>query len=325
MTIADTSQPAELRDLKPDAATFLADVLRGLSQPQKRLPCKYFYDKRGSRLFDRICELDEYYPTRTELAIMWCHVREMAQCLGPRCMVTEYGSGSSLKTRLLLEAMVEPAAYAPVEICREHLIAAAKSLARQFPQVRVLPICADFTSEFELPECGTNVRRKAVYFPGSTIGNFERPAAERLLRGMATLVGPGGGLLIGVDLLKDRRILEAAYNDSEGVTAAFNLNLLARINRELGADFDLDAFTHLAYFDEGKGRVEMHLVSKCSQMVTIAGRTMQFARGERIHTENSHKYTIEGFDELAGAAGWLPVFTWLDQDRLFSVRYCKAR
>ena len=232
---------------------FLKDVVAGLTGTPKTLPCKYFYDERGSRLFDAICELDEYYPTRTELAILEQHAGEMAAQIGPTVMLVEPGSGSSLKTRLLLDRLEDPVAYVPVDISCAHLKLMAGDLEADYPMLEVLPVCADFTTRFALPK---SQRQRpaisAVYFPGSTIGNFLPEAAERLLGWMGEVVGVGGGLLIGVDLVKDRRVLEAAYNDREGVTAEFNLNLLRRINDELGADFDLNGFEHRARYNEHK-------------------------------------------------------------------------
>jgi dimethylhistidine N-methyltransferase len=302
---------------------FLADVLAGLSRPRKQLPCKYFYDERGSRLFDAICELPEYYPTRSELAILERHAGEMAAALGPRCGLVEYGSGSGLKTRLLLGRLGE-GVYYPVDISREHLLASARRLAEEFPAVEVVPVCADFTRPFQLPEARREVGRRVVYFSGSTIGNFPPRQARALLRRISRLVGPGGGLLIGVDLKKDPAVLEPAYDDAAGVTAAFNLNLLVRANRELGADFDLGGFRHLAFYNERHGRVEMHLVSEREQAVRVGGHRFRFAEGETIRTEYSYKFDLEGFAGLARSA-WLCVRrVWRDPAGLFSVQYAEA-
>jgi L-histidine Nalpha-methyltransferase len=299
---------------------FRADVLAGLRQPAKSLPCKWLYDAAGSELFDRICELPEYYPTRTELAILHAHAAEMGLRLGSGCQVVEYGSGSSTKTPLLLAALPRPAAYVPVDISGEHLHASAAALARAFPDLVVTPVAADFTRPFEVPPLAPPLVRRAVYFPGSTIGNFAPAEAVGLLAGMRRLVGPGGQLLIGVDLEKDRRVLEAAYDDPAGVTATFNRNLLVRINRELGADFDPVAFRHRASVRANPGRVEMHLVSERQQSVRVAGERFRFAAGEAIHTENSHKYTVAGFQQLAATAGWRSARVWTDERGWFSVQ-----
>jgi len=316
--------PLELCDLAPERASFLADVLAGLTSPRKTLPCKYLYDERGSALFERICELDEYYPTRTELGILRRHAGAMAAALGPRCLLVEYGSGSSTKTRLLLERLEEPAAYVPVDISREHLLRAAAALSARHPRLAVRPVCADFTRPFALPKLPGALRR-AAFFPGSTIGNFGAAEARKFLAQVAEQCGSGGLLLIGVDLRKPREILEPAYDDAEGVTAEFNRNLLRRINRELGADFDVAAFDHRALWNEAEGRVEMHLVSRRDQRVRVAGRSVGFARGESIHTESSHKYELEGFAALAGSAGFEVEQVFTDEARWFSVQLLRVR
>ncbi len=312
----------ELTDLHPPADDLQAEVVAGLSADPKRLPCKFLYDEYGSQLFDRICELQEYYPTRTELAIMEAHGAEMADALGPHCLLVEYGSGASRKIRVLLDHLHDPAGYMPVDISRDFLLASAESLAADYPDLPILPVCADYTNGVRLPSPPRPADRWAVYFAGSTIGNFERARAEGMLRRIAAKVGPGGGLLIGVDLKKDPAILRAAYNDREGVTAAFNLNLLTRINRELGGDFDYDAFEHRAVWNERLGRIEMHLVSLADQRVALGdGSTFDFAACETIHTESSHKFTLDGFAELAGRAGFAVEKVWTDPDELFSVQY----
>jgi dimethylhistidine N-methyltransferase len=308
-------------DLGPAAPDFTREALAGLRRTPKELPCKYFYDENGSRLFDRICELEEYYPTRTELGILESHAAEMADALGPRCLLIEYGSGSSLKTRLLLKRLDRPAAYMPVDISREHLQRSADRLARLFPCLDVQPVCADFTVPMSLPRTRLSPTRRVVYFPGSTIGNFSPDEAESLLCGIAELCGPGGGLLIGVDLKKDRRILEPAYNDALGVTAAFNRNLLVRMNRELGCDFAVERFGHHAFYDEAHGRIEMHLVAETEQGVHVGGETVHIAAGESIRTECSYKWDLKGFAVLAGAAGLKVERVWTDPRRLFSVQY----
>jgi len=298
--------------------TFLADVLEGLSRPRKSLPCKYFYDRRGSALFDAICELEEYYPTRTETAILRRHAADMAALAGPGAAVVELGSGSSVKVRLLLDALETPAAYVPVDISREHLLAAAARLAGDYPELTVVPVAADYVQGFPLPPVAAPERTLA-FFPGSTIGNFEPAEAAAFLARLGRRLGQGSRLLIGVDLKKRTDVLEAAYNDAQGVTAAFNLNLLVRINRELGGTFDLAGFTHRAFYDEGRGRIEMHLISRRAQTASVAGRSFRFAAGETIHTENSCKYSLPEFARLAATAGWRAERSWTDEGGLFGV------
>ncbi len=324
MTDTATSE-LEVTDQAPAREEFLRDALGGLQASPKTLPCKYFYDERGSKLFDDICELPEYYPTRTELGIMERHGDDMAAVLGPACLVVEYGSGSSMKTRLLLDRLEEPAGYVPVDISREHLLASAAALAAEYPTLEVLPVCADFTQPFELPAPSRSPKRTAVYFPGSTIGNFTTDQAEGLLRQVRELVGPGGSLLIGVDLVKEASVLERAYDDAAGVTAAFNLNLLERMNRELGADFDVERFRHRAVWCAEPSRIEMHLVSETDQTVQLGARSISFAAGESICTEHSHKYSRESFAAIAGRAGLDVERIWTDDAELFSVQALRAR
>jgi dimethylhistidine N-methyltransferase len=301
---------------------FRADVLAGLSCPRKRLPAKYFYDAAGSRLFDRITELPEYYLTRTETGILRASAAAMAARCGPRCLLIEFGAGSMTKVRLLLDRLDRPAGYAPVDMSGDHLRAAAAALADDYPALDVRPVAADFTTGFELP--AVPARRRVVYFPGSTIGNFDPPAADALLRRVARLVGLGGGLLLGVDLRKPVGVLERAYNDAAGVTAAFNRNLLVRINRELGADFDSDAFRHRAFYNGKRSRVEMHLVSERRQRVWVGRTVFPFRPGESIHTENSYKYDL---DELAGRAAGCGLRldeAWTDAHNYFAVLFLTA-
>lgn len=304
-------------DLHPTPADMRAEVLAGLALPQKRLSPKLFYDAEGSRLFDAICELPEYYPTRTEIGILRRHGAEMAERLGREALLIELGSGSSLKIRTLLEAL-RPAVYMPVDISKEHLLRSAQDLAAAFPGLDVHAVCADYSSAFVLP-VDHHDHPRAAFFPGSSVGNFEPEAAARFMARVGQILGPGGRLLIGVDLIKDKHRLEAAYNDADGVTAAFNLNLLTRINRELGGDFDLDAFRHEAVFNAELSRVEMHLISTRSQQVQVAGETFAFSEGESIHTECSYKYRIDGFHALAAEAGFTAEQVWTDPDALFSV------
>jgi dimethylhistidine N-methyltransferase len=304
----------------------LADALGGLSRSPKRLSSKYFYDARGSALFERICEQPEYYPTRTELAIMRDRVGAIAAALGPEVRLVEYGSGSGLKTRLLLRSLESPAAYVPVEISRSALAESVARLEREFPRIEMLPVCADFTQPIKLPRAVRAPRQTVVYFPGSTLGNFAPDDALRLLRQMHNEAGQGGGLLgggvlIGIDLVKDATALEAAYNDAAGVTAEFTLNLLVRMNHELGADFDLAGFRHRARWHPLAERIETHIVSRREQDVHIDGRTFHFAEGEAMLVEYSCKYTLEGFARFAARAGLRVAEVWTDPDRKFSVQW----
>jgi len=313
-----------LRDFGPGRDRFLTEVLAGLRRRRKRLPCKYFYDEAGSALFDRICELDEYYLTRTELAIMRQHAGEMAEAIGEGCLLIEYGSGSSVKTRVLLDRLASPAGYVPIDISGEHLRNTAYTLSLAYPGLEVLPVCADYTTRFHLPALPQPPAKRVVYFPGSTIGNFEPHDAVLFLRGMARVCGPGGGLLIGVDLKKDPALLHAAYNDAQGVTASFNLNLLARLNREVGADFDLGAFAHYAFYNPRRGRVEMHLVSRRAECVNVGPERVRFEEGESVFTESSYKYAPDEFARLAAAAGFTARKVWTDAQSRFSVQYLVA-
>ena len=298
----------------------IAEIVAGLSLPQKMISPKYFYDERGSRLFEQICDLPEYYLTRTELGIMRENISEMVKEIGPHVSVIEFGSGSGLKTRILLENLVEPFVYVPVDISMEHLLETSAALKEDFPGLEILPVAADFTRPFPLPQPANMPERNLVYFPGSTIGNFEPEAAIELLRVMYQEAGAGGALLIGVDLKKDRQMIESAYNDSAGVTAEFNLNVLRRLNREYGSDFDLDGFRHTAIYNESSGRIEMCLVSQCDQDVTLGEHRFSFTEGEKIITEYCHKFSLEGFRELASIAGFRQVSTWLDANQWFSIQ-----
>jgi dimethylhistidine N-methyltransferase len=323
--MARTGAGYALHDLQPETGGFLEDVLAGLAKPQKELPPKYFYDARGSALFEAICELPEYYLTRTESAIMHDRGADMARHLGPGCALIEFGSGSGRKTRILVEAAA-PAAYLAIDIARAQLEATAAELARDFPALEVTAICADYSRPLTLPPLAAQEsRRRVIYFPGSTIGNLTPAEARVFLRNARGLAGAGGGLLIGVDLKKDTALLNAAYNDTRGVTAEFNLNVLARINRELGAAFDLSAFRHFAFYNEALGRIEMHLVSTKAQSVTVGGGVFRFRPDETIHTENSYKYSIPEFQELGRGAGLAPMECWTDPERLFAVHYLGVR
>lgn len=310
-------------DLAEDTDTLLADTLEGLRGQPKTLSSKYLYDRVGARLFDAICVLEEYYPTRTELAILQQALPEMAKALGPECLVIEYGSGTGEKTEALLDALDQPAGYVPIDIACPQLASFAAKIERHHPGLGVWPICADFTQGPEVP-AHPEARRRVVYFPGSTLGNFDRDPARQLLRQIAHTAGAGGGALIGVDLVKDPAVLEQAYDDPQGVTAAFNLNLLAMLNRELGADFDLSNFRHRATYNAPKTRIEMHLDSLCDQTVHLDGVAIRFTAGESICTEHSNKYTLESFRQLAAEAGLRVVKVWTDASYLFSVQYLEV-
>ena len=329
-TVSEPETPAPeraatLTEQKETAADDLAEILAGLSRPRKSLSPKFFYDERGSALFEAICELPEYYPTRTELAIMRGSIGEIADRVGPRASVIELGSGSSVKTRILLQHLDRLAAYVPVDISRDHLVAAAKDLARDFPAIEILPVAADFTHPFPLPSPRIPPERNLIYFPGSTIGNFAPEAAHDLLRVMHQEAGDNGALLIGIDLKKDPDVLHRAYNDSAGITAEFNLNMLRRINREFGADFDLEGFDHRAVWDAENGRIEMRLVSRRAQTARLAGREFRLEADEFIVTEHSHKYAPEQFSAMAERAGFRVVDAWTDPNRWFSVQFCLRR
>ena len=311
-----------LCDHQPETQSLRTAALDGLRRTPKKTSPKLFYDERGSQLFDRICQLDVYYPTRTEKAIMREHGGAMADALGANVLLVEYGSGSSSKTRILLDHLKDPAGYVPIDISREHLVEAAKQLAADYPELPVLPVCADYTDAFDIPTPNGHITRIGAYFPGSTIGNFEVADARAFLARIADHIRPKGGLLIGVDLHKDPAILEAAYNDPEGVTAAFNKNLLRRMNRELDATFDVDRFRHQAVYNETERRIEMYLVSTTDQTVEVAGEDFSFHEGEPICTEYSHKYTFDSFADLAGEAGLSVEKVWTDAEELFSVQYC---
>ncbi|MDB5363500.1 MAG: dimethylhistidine N-methyltransferase [Rhodospirillales bacterium] len=314
-----------LQDLEPSTQEFRDAVLAGLSGIPKTLPCKFFYDAEGSRLFDQICELPEYYPTRTELKLLADKSAEIAGLIGRRARLVEFGSGAGVKIRLLLNALDRPAAYVPVDISRDHLMMAAADLARDFPALQIAPICADYTKPFALPAPASLHPEITVgFFPGSTIGNFTPAEARGFLARARRLLGPGSAMVVGVDLRKDAAILVPAYDDAAGVTAAFNLNLLVRINRELDGTFDLEQFTHEARWNDAEGRIEMHLVSRRDQEVRVGSARFAFRAGETIHTENSHKYTLDQFRALAVEAGYRPRAAWTDAAGLFSVHMLDA-
>ena len=336
----------EFHDFHPDLGDFRAEVLAGLTASPKRIPPKFFYDRRGSRLFEEICELPEYYLTRTETAILRERAAEIADLIasgrhggvtkdrireaadgadpasGRDPILIEYGSGAGRKTRILLDALKGRGAYVPIDISKQHLLESAAEPASLYPELRVVAICADYSKAFSLPpDLSSPGRRRLAFFPGSTVGNLDPPEAVAFLKRIVKLVGPGGALLLGVDLKKDPAVLHAAYNDAAGVTAEFNLNLLHRMNRELGADFDLAAFRHRAFYNEPLGRIEMHLESLRDQTVRLGERSIAFGQGETVHTENSYKYSVAETHRLAAKAGFHSGPTWTDVDRLFSVHY----
>lgn len=315
---ANTMRAAQPPALSAETDAFGEAVLRGLSSPRKRLPCQYFYDAAGSELFEEITRLEEYYPTRTETAILREHARSMVRPAGRRAVLVEFGSGSSRKTELVLAALESPRAYVPIDVSQSALAEARVRLEQRFPGLEIAPVNASFCEALKLP-ARVLPHRKLGFFPGSTIGNFDPPDAGRLLAHFARVLGPGSRLIVGVDLDKDPRRLEAAYDDAKGVTAQFNLNLLERINRELGGAFDLARFQHRAIYDQEFRRIEMHLVSRVRQTVRVLGRSFQFAAGESIHTENSYKYSAEQFRALAQGAGWQTARVWMDACRDFSV------
>lgn len=320
----ENTEKLELHDFHPSRADQRSDVLDGLRQTQKWISSIYFYDELGSQLFDAICELPEYYPTRTELAILEQHGDEICAAIGPEVLLVEPGSGSSVKVRHLLDRLTDPVAYVPVEISREHLMASVEALAEDYPHIEILPVCADFTTNFALPTPSRKPRRTALFFPGSTIGNFEPADALDLLKQMRALAGSGGGLVIGVDVRKDAKTLERAYDDAAGVTARFNMNVLVRLNREMRADFDLAHFHHRAVWNDALGRIEMHLVSDVDQHVHVAGEAFHFRANEHIHTENSYKYRPEEFAALAARAGFTVRKLWTDPENLFTVQYLEC-
>lgn len=319
-SVAQKHSWTTLQNKETFASSIEDEVHAGLSRAQKMLPSKYFYDKRGSELFDAITELPEYYPTRTEIRILRKHIHEIAELLGKDSFLLELGSGSSTKIRLLLEA-TRPKQYVPMDISREHLLASAELLVRDYPWLDVHAAYVDYAQPWSNLDFGPG--RYNVFFPGSSIGNFEPAAAIKLLRQIYSQIREEGGLLIGVDLKKDVSILKAAYNDAQGITAEFNLNILTHINKRLDANFDLSKFKHRAHYNAMKGRIEMHLESRQAQSVTINGNHYRFRAGETIHTENSYKYSIDEFREMAQQAGFTQTKTWIDEEALFSVHFLR--
>ncbi|MBA3890062.1 MAG: L-histidine N(alpha)-methyltransferase [Gemmatimonadaceae bacterium] len=319
----DHSRTEAARRDQPAPSPLAAEVLRGLQSERKTLPPKLFYDAAGAALFERICEQPEYYPTRAELEILEARAPEIAELAGPRCALIEYGSGAGVKVTLLLDAMERPAAYVPIDISRDQLCTVAADLAASYPDVAVRPLCGDYSQPLELPPLPPGARRVG-FFPGSTIGNFHPAEATAFLRRIRRTVGTDGALILGVDRRKDAAVLDAAYNDASGVTAAFNLNLLTRLNRELGADFEVECFAHRAFFNSAASRVEMHLVSLDDQEVHVAGSTIRFEPGETIWTESSYKYDAERLDSVVGSAGFRVRMRWTDSEDRFWVAFLEA-
>lgn len=311
-------------ELLEKKTSMLEEVLEGLlSNDQKTLPSKYFYDKKGSELFDAITELEEYYPTRTERRLLEENVKEIEQFLGEQILLIEPGSGSSSKTKILLEHMDNICCYIPMDISGDYLNKVAKQLREEFPKIKIQPLAVDYTKPFELPEINPNAR-KVVFYPGSTIGNFKMEKVEQFLKVIHDIIGKDGALLIGADLIKDQSVLEAAYNDSKEITADFNKNILTHLNSEIGSDFDPEKFSHKAIWNDNKNRIEMHLFSEEDHSVTIGDKEIQFKEGESIHTENSHKYSLESFQEMV--ADWFEVKkVWTDEKDYFSLQYLEPK
>jgi dimethylhistidine N-methyltransferase len=308
---------------KPAADEFRADMQRALSALPRSISPKYFYDEAGSLLFDQICKLPEYYPTRTELSILTQYAPAMAELIGPQAEVVEFGAGSLQKIRLLLDALERPCGYLPVDISASHLTVSAAALALDYPNLKIHPVVADYTQPFELPPFNETSQKRVGFFPGSTLGNFSPVEALHFLSRLAHML-QGGGLLLGVDLIKNPDHLHAAYNDRQGITAAFNLNLLVRANRELGCNFQVQHFDHSAFYNPPQRRIEMHLVSQCAQSVVLAGQTYHLAQGDSLHTENSYKFTPTSLGHLALEAGFTPGPLWTDAERLFCVQWLQA-
>ncbi len=302
--------------------SFAEHVVHGLSDSPKWLSAKYFYDTMGSELFEQITRLPEYYPTRAEVKILHGHARDMSGYIPLSAALVEFGTGSTKKARILIDAAPQLAAYVPVDISAEFLNREAAAVRRDLPWLAVLPVVADFTRDFDLPP-QIRARPRVGFFPGSTIGNFEPDDAAEFLRQAGRILGAGASMIVGVDRIKDTAVLNAAYDDATGITAKFNLNVLARMNRELGGNFDLAAFRHRAFYNIENHRIEMHLESSKAQSVTVAGRTFDFRKGETIHTENSYKYTVESFRALAEKAGWRPMATWTDENDYFAIHALK--
>ena len=323
--MANVLSPTPVLRGRTETSEFARDMLACLERTPREISPKYFYDAAGSRLFERICELPEYYVTRTELEILARDIHRMSEWIGPNAEVVEFGAGSLVKARLLLQALKNPRRFIAIDISAEHLMAGVAQLQREFPQVEIIPVVGDFSAIDGLPPLppAHPDGRRVGFFPGSTLGNFSITEAGQFLRAASGLLA-GGGMLIGIDLVKTPSLLHQAYNDAAGVTAAFNRNLLVRANRDLGTDFNIDAFVHYAFYHPGLQRVEMHLVCLAPQRVSLGQRQFEFRQGETLHTENSQKYTVEGFRSLAAASGFSPQSLWSDAGQLFSVHWLKS-
>lgn len=310
-----------LFDYNPPQDCFREAVLSGLQKTPKQIPCKYFYDEKGARLFEEICKLDEYYIPRCEAQIMKRHIADITGMIGPQICLIEYGCGDCKKVQFMLDHLEVPLIFIPIDISKKQLIEVTDNLVFEYPEIEILPVCADYTHNFKLPDYKSNVKKRVIYFPGSTIGNFDPPAALQFLQHMADTCQRGGVLIIGVDLKKDPIVLHNAYNDSKGVTAAFNLNILQHINREMEADFNPHFFKHYAFYNPLFGRIEMHLISLREQIIHIDNKSIKIAEGESIHTESSYKYTLAEFAHLAARAGFEVKQVWTDNREWFSVQY----
>ncbi len=317
--MSDNAGGIALLDLEPASSDFLEQAVAGLSSSPRTLPSKFFYDERGSDLFLQIAELPEYYVTRTETEILRQYGTEMADSIGENAELVGFGTGAGVKTRMLLDHLRNPIAYVPVDISKQSLTESAEALSRAMPNLEILPVCADYLQPIKLPTPSRRPDHIAVYFPGSTIGNLKPDVARHFLERVCRLCGKSGGLIIGVDLQKSRQLLEAAYNDRAGVTAAFNLNILVRANNELGADFDLEHWRHRAVYNEEASRIEMHLISETEQLAHLGGHEFHFVPNDKIITEFSYKHTVDGFAALAGSAGFQLAHVWTDPQELFAV------
>lgn len=307
-----------------DASLMQKEVLEGLSKPQRQLPSKYFYDEKGSDLFEQITQLDEYYLTDCEKEILQANINEIAERIGSDVMLIELGSGSSYKTRFLLEELSALSTYIPVDISEEFLLKTVNQLRMEYPKISIIPVFADYTSHFELPVAEGSSQKQVIFFPGSTIGNFDPDEVQTFLNNIAGITADNSEMLVGVDLKKDPKVLEAAYNDKQGITAQFNKNILVHINRVLDADFDIEKFSHKAFYNEHAGRIEMHLILSQKQTVTVGDQRIAFEKGESIHTENSYKYSLEEFEEVV--ADWYSVEkVWTDEKDYFSLQYLKKK
>jgi dimethylhistidine N-methyltransferase len=316
-----TGNRTSYHDFNPCRELFLSEVLAGLRKPQKELPSKYFYNQQGSRLFEQICTLDEYYIPKIEDSIMRTYINEIVELTGSQALLIEYGSGNCEKVRLLLDHLSDPAAFIAVDISRKQLLQVTKQLALSYPRLEVIPFCADYTRNFRIPLPKKKIKRKLVYFPGSTIGNFDPISAKNFLHRIGKVCRSSGILLIGVDLKKDVTVFSKAYNDKEGITAAFNLNLLSRINQELKCDFKLNNFRHYAFYNLKENRVEMHLISQKNQVIHLNGEVISFVKGESIWTESSYKFSLDEFEQLARSANFKVERTWTDNRKWFSVQF----